>query len=650
MFFKKMKIGARLRLGFTTILLILVSLVIFAIFEIWQLSSRTMILFEHPLAVSNAVLRINTNVIKIHHDMEEIVLSANPDITEQKLSAINPLENNIADDFGLIERQFLGPEEQVNKAREEIIAWKEIRNQVVALANRGEYEAASDITRGREDQHVERIELATGKLSTFANKYAATLIDNAKSARNDALFVLILLTILSIVLSIFIANRLTGSITRPLAFLKIATESIGLDSLGMRIGVFSNDEIGDLMVAFNRMADDLQGSAAGLTGEIERRKKTEAELLQNEHYLKLAQRVARLGHWRFYPETGDGEASDELYAIYNLRRGESGLEMFIDAIHPEDKGGAQRLFGRGVRYGEPWSVEYRLLMEDDSLRWVCVVGEPVKGADGKIEMILGTVQDITDRKIAGEAIIESERRFRRILESTPLGFIQYEMSPEGELSLALANGAAGEILKFDINASFGLSIEELFPGIIDTGIKESFQNVCLQQQPWHNESFHYEAESVPGVFDIHAFPTGPSSMANLFRDVTQEKRTQLELERREQWERLVAHLSAQFVGTSADTDQKIDDALAELGQFFQVDLCSLVVYSHDGDSLSVTHEWCAPKASSLAHLRQNIPVSLLPWVQDDARRETVLYVPEINALPMEATVEKQRWLKQGLKS
>jgi PAS domain S-box-containing protein len=84
--------------------------------------------------------------------------------------------------------------------------------------------------------------------------------------------------------------------------------------------------------------------------------------------------------------TLDAEAGDHLAQVFEM-------------IHPEDRPLFETRVER-LRAGQPQVSEYRLLMPDGSLRYMRDYGRPLAGPDGRVESIIGALQDITDQRIA----------------------------------------------------------------------------------------------------------------------------------------------------------------------------------------------------------------------------------------------------------
>jgi PAS domain S-box-containing protein len=92
---------------------------------------------------------------------------------------------------------------------------------------------------------------------------------------------------------------------------------------------------------------------------------------------------------------------------------------WAEALHPEDKERILALYADG-RAAVP-HITYRIVRPDGSLRWVHAREFPVEDSEGNIVRIAGTVEDITERKEAGEKLQRSEEKFKTLFGIAPIG-------------------------------------------------------------------------------------------------------------------------------------------------------------------------------------------------------------------------------------
>ena len=271
--FKKLNIGVRLSIGFGFVLVLFCVLTLFSINRIQFISAHTNQIYNHPLAVSNAVLRINTNIIKIHRSMKDVALSVNTTDIDRDAQLVDELEKIVYADFEIISNWFLGERTLYSNAKNIFIDWKPIRDEVISLMIAEHRDRAVEITRGKGANHVIEIENAMNKLSTFAEGKAAELLDSAEKTTHEMLWVMYLLLLSVVVISVAFTFYLTRTITRPLKVLEDSTQEIGKGKFDAVIDVDEGGEIGALARSFSNMATNLSKSVAD-------RKKAEESLLK----------------------------------------------------------------------------------------------------------------------------------------------------------------------------------------------------------------------------------------------------------------------------------------------------------------------------------------------------------------------------------
>ena len=145
--------------------------------------------------------------------------------------------------------------------------------------------------------------------------------------------------------------------------------------------------------------------------ELEGRKKA---IQRSEERLKEAERIAKIGHWELNLVTNTLYWSDEIYRIFDSNPQEFGAtyEAFLDFVHPEDRKAVDNAFTDSVKKRTGYDIVHRLLLKNDTLKYVHEKCRTIYDADGKPLRSLGTIQDITHQKL-------EEHRFSGIIGRDP---------------------------------------------------------------------------------------------------------------------------------------------------------------------------------------------------------------------------------------
>ena len=134
--------------------------------------------------------------------------------------------------------------------------------------------------------------------------------------------------------------------------------------------------------------------------DITARKQAEAALQESENMLRRGQEIAHIGHFKFNLATEVVEGSDELYRIFGLAREQSQFSDFVNSVHPEDRASDLAFLESAVAQETNYEHEHRLLLPDGTLKWMSMIGAFSTALPKEPTLVIGTVQDITERKRA----------------------------------------------------------------------------------------------------------------------------------------------------------------------------------------------------------------------------------------------------------
>jgi len=143
----------------------------------------------------------------------------------------------------------------------------------------------------------------------------------------------------------------------------------------------------------------------------------EKKLRESEARLSEAQRVAHIGSWE---STSAGLTwSEEMFHLfgYDPNQPVPDRDLVLAKIHPDDLTAYDHTVHRAWR-GEPYGVDIRIVSDGGAIRWFHITGKPTRDAGGAVVRLIGTAQDVTERKIAEDSLRQSERRYRSLVDAT----------------------------------------------------------------------------------------------------------------------------------------------------------------------------------------------------------------------------------------
>ncbi len=201
------------------------------------------------------------------------------------------------------------------------------------------------------------------------------------------------------------------------------------------------------------------------------------QLRASEDSLAQAQALVHVGSWKWEFVNNRVTWSDETYRIYGLDpvNCAGNIETICwEAVHPDDKVRVFEAREACVANQEFHPMEYRIIRPDGEIRHVYTASEMLYDSDGMAIGIAGSIQDITDRKRAVEALQESEGKYRALVEKAGVGI--------------LVDDTAGNFAYFNktFAAMFGYTMEEMgrltfnslvHPDFLEQGRAEHYDRV-----------------------------------------------------------------------------------------------------------------------------------------------------------------------------
>ena len=179
-----------------------------------------------------------------------------------------------------------------------------------------------------------------------------------------------------------------------------------------------------------RVGEPKERKVAILFNDITERKTAEARLLRNETYLSEGQRLSHTGSWAWDVKTQKNLFwSREHYRIYGFdpETSEGEYAAARERIHPEDASTFDETLHRAISEQRDFEMDHRIVLPGGEVRHIHVLGHPVLNNSGELIEYIGTVMDVTERKLS-EALLSSEKHILEMIAGgAPLSAVLNEL-------------------------------------------------------------------------------------------------------------------------------------------------------------------------------------------------------------------------------
>ncbi len=189
--------------------------------------------------------------------------------------------------------------------------------------------------------------------------------------------------------------------------------------------------VGNKPTGYTQKDVEIVSYLADVTWEIVRQKRAEEALRESKSLLDATGRTARVGGWELDAENQDVRWTEETYRIHEVPLDyDPPLQEAIDFFHPADQERLSQALQKALDEGEPYDMELRLITAKGKHLWTRTICHP-QIVDGKTVKLVGTIQDITERKRAEERAEEEQNRLASIVEYSDDAIIG--LSPDGRV-------------------------------------------------------------------------------------------------------------------------------------------------------------------------------------------------------------------------
>ncbi len=228
---------------------------------------------------------------------------------------------------------------------------------------------------------------------------------------------------------------------------------------------------------FKMSIQPVAGGISMLSMDINERKKIEQQLIESDRFLNETQKISKIGSYVLDFRSGIWKGSQVLDNIFGLTKdSEHTIEDWTSIIHPEDQVMmtdylTMEVIGKKRRFDK----EYRIInKETKKVRFVYGIGDLEFDADGTLDKMMGTIQDITERKRLEKELAEQKLKEQQLINEIT---IQTQENERKELGRELHD-----------NVNQILAIVKMYLGMLNTGDYSTEDNLLEKSYEYVNDA------------------------------------------------------------------------------------------------------------------------------------------------------------------
>jgi two-component system, LuxR family, sensor kinase FixL len=381
--------------------------------------------------------------------------------------------------------------------------------------------------------------------------------------------------------------------------------------------------------------------------------------------------------------------------ILGHSREELMAKQFLDFVHPDDLAATQQAVSiQASQQQKVFSFENRYRCKDGTYRWLQWSSAPA----GKL--IYAAARDVTEHKLAEKAL-EERLQFERLLSNFSARFVnippdRVDSEIESTLKMILDFfqvdrcallqtlpdktswkithvAATEDVPPVPVGVDLPVSIN---PWAYDKLVRKrealSFSRLddlpaeaTVDKQIWTEWGIRSNVVipiSIGGPFDYviainsvkieRVWPEGYVPRLRLLGEILvnalERKQIRLQIDERLRFEGLISNLSAGFVNLPPnEVDSEINRGLRSISEFFDVNRCSIGLFSENGTQLARAFEY---RSAGAQPAPESISKEQMPWYMERLIRGNPVVMSRVEDLPPEAEKERQLCLVRGMKS
>lgn len=260
----------------------------------------------------------------------------------------------------------------------------------------------------------------------------------------------------------------------------------------------------------------------GIFWDITKEKEEQLNYLKLQSGLNKAQALANIGHWELDLTNNALYWSDEVYRIFGLKPQEFGAtyEAFLGHIHPDDFDLVNNAYVNSIKEKRGYHVEHRIIRENKEVGFVEERCEHEYDDTGKPIKSIGTVHDITKRKIVENELLLASAVFEKMKDGV--------LITDSNQNIITINSAFSKISGYELEEVKGKTPNKLSSGWHDDNFYKNLWSKINEKGQWSGEIIDRKksGELYTAEMDIIALRNKDGILTNyisIVNDVSEKK-------------------------------------------------------------------------------------------------------------------------------
>lgn len=224
--------------------------------------------------------------------------------------------------------------------------------------------------------------------------------------------------------------------------------------------------------------------------DITAQKRLTNELELTQKQLLETSNMAKIGGWEYDVLKAKSSFTEETYRIHEVDSSfNPTIRNGISFYHPDYQEKIKDAFFKLLREGKAYDLELKFITAQKNEIWVRTMGKAIY-ENGKIIKLIGTLQNIDERKKQEEALLISQERLQLLADNVPGAIFQYILHPDGSDEIPFINIGSKQLWELnpeevmkDTSVLWNTILPEYLPSLQES-VMESAENQTLWQSEY----------------------------------------------------------------------------------------------------------------------------------------------------------------------